>query len=134
LKWWEFAAAAGSQFQVYGPLFALFCSRFEAIDQTYHAYFPAMSSLHVLLDDFIDQREDAQHGELNFVACAGDPHRFRSRARMLAHRARSSFATLAWPQPHTFALRLMILFYLTHPKVYEQGLDHEACALLAALS
>ena len=34
---------------------------------------------------------------------------------------------------HDFVLRAMCLFYLTHPKVFEQQLDAESSALLAAL-
>lgn len=134
LTWWEFGAAAGSQFQVYGPLYAAFCSNFEALRATYEAYFPAFSALHVLLDSFIDQQEDRDHGELNWIACYGNFEAFRDRAHELAQRARRAFSRLAMPRAHTFALRIMALFYLTHPKVYEQQLDHEAIALLEALA
>lgn len=134
LSWWEFACAAGSQFQVYAPLYAAFCSDFAQIEPAYHAYFPAFSALHVLLDYFIDQAEDREHGELNFVACYASPYAFRGRARTLAHRARIGFESLAIPRAHTFAMRIMCLFYLTHPKVFAQGLDQEAQALLDALA
>ena len=33
------------------------------------AYFPNVSAVHILLDYFIDQAEDREHRELNFVAC-----------------------------------------------------------------
>ncbi len=134
LSWYEFGAAAGSQFQVYGPLYAAFCSAFDRIGDTYDAYFPAFSALHVLLDSFIDQREDGEHGELSWIACCGSFDGFVQRARELAVRARARFRTLAMPRAHLFALRVMILFYLTHPKVYEQRLGQEAAALLGALA
>jgi tetraprenyl-beta-curcumene synthase len=134
LSWWEFGAAAGSQFQVYGPLYAAFCSDFERVDATYRAYFPAFSALHVLLDSFIDQQEDRDHGELNWIDCYGSFETFLRRAHELSQRARSKFAQLSMPRTHTFALRIMSLFYLTHPKVYEQSLVQEATALLEALS
>lgn len=134
LTWWEFAAAAGSQFQVYGPLYAAFCSSFESIAQTYRAYFPAFSTIHVLLDSFIDQQEDDDHGELNWIGCYDSFDAFKRRARELAARARSAFCALPMPRAHTFALRIMALFYLTHPKVYEQRLTQEATALLDVLA
>ncbi len=134
LSWWEFGAAAGSQFHVYGPLYAAFCSNFECIAPTYQAYFPAFSALHVLLDSFIDQEEDRAHGELNWIRCYANFEVFRARAAELARRARKGFSALPMPRAHTFALRIMSLFYLTHPKVYEQGLVHEATALLDALA
>lgn len=134
LSWWEFGAAAGSQFQVYGPLYAAFCSGFEQLRATYDAYFPAFSALHVLLDSFIDQQEDRDHGELNWIDCYDRFDEFRDRARELAKRARQGFSSLPMPRAHTFALRIMALFYLTHPKVYEQRIGHEAIALLEALA
>ena len=134
LTWWELGAAAGSQFQVYGPLYAAFCSDFEGIGAAYSAYFPALSALHVLLDSFIDQSEDRVHGELNWVECYASRDAMLARARMFAWRAREGFAQLGMPHAHTFTLRIMALFYLTHPKIYEQGLNYEAAALLEALA
>lgn len=134
LSWWEFAAAAGSQFHVYAPLYAAFCSDFKALRASYDAYFPAFSALHVLLDSFIDQKEDRAHGDLNWVGWYANTAALTTRAAVLASRARDAFASLGMPRAHTFALRIMALFYLTHPKVYEQGLNQDAIALLAAFS
>jgi tetraprenyl-beta-curcumene synthase len=134
LTWWELAAAAGSQFQVYGPLYAAFCSSFDVIGTTYAAYFPAFSALHVLLDSFIDQQEDRDEGELNWIQCYDSFDAFCARASEFARRAREAFAALPMPRAHTFALRTMALFYLTHPKVYDQQFGQEATALLDALA
>jgi tetraprenyl-beta-curcumene synthase len=134
LSWWEFGAAAGSQFHVYGALYAAFCSDFDAIRPTYDAYFPAFCAIHVLLDAFIDQQEDREHGELSWVECYAGFEAFRARVQALAQQARLRFGSLPMPRAHTFALRIMALFYLTHPKVYEQRLIHEATALLETLS
>lgn len=134
LQWWELGAAAGSQFQVYGPLYAAFCSDFDHVDATYNAYFPSFSALHVLLDSFIDQQEDREHGELNWIDCYSSFDAFRERAGQLAARACTGFAALNMPRAHTFALRIMTLFYLTHPKVYAQSLGQEAIALLETVA
>lgn len=134
LSWWEFGAACGSQFQVYGPLYAAFCSEYDRIEDTYEAYFPAFSALHVLLDSFIDQQEDEEHGELNWMHCYSSFDAFHDRMSALAQRARGRFSALSMPRAHTFALRIMGLFYLTHPKVYEQRLVPQATALLEALN
>ncbi|HZT11517.1 MAG TPA: DUF2600 family protein [Candidatus Baltobacteraceae bacterium] len=134
LSWWEFAAAAGSQFHVYAPLYEAFCSDFERIGPAFDAYFPAMSALHVLLDSFIDRAEDRSHGELNWVAQYASRDAFLQRAHLLAGRARAGFANLGMPRAHAFTLRVMALFYLTHPKVHAQHLDHDAIALLRALA
>jgi tetraprenyl-beta-curcumene synthase len=132
IDWHEFACAAGSQFQVYGPLYAALADHPEEIGATYDAYFPYVSALHVLLDSFIDQAEDAAHGELNFVAVYGGAPRLRERVALLAGAARKRFSALRNPYRHRFVLEVMTLFYLSHPKIAEQGLDSEARALLRA--
>lgn len=134
LTWWEFTAAAGSQFHVYAPLYAAFCSDFDCIGDTYSAYFPALCTLHVLLDSFIDQHEDGTHGDLNWVSFYSGGDTFRDRIRTLAIRARSAFERLTMPRAHHFTLRIMALFYLTHRKIAEQRLDQEATALLEAFA
>lgn len=133
LEWYEFACAAGSQFQVYAPLYELFAGRAPAIAAAYDAHFPAVAALHVLLDSFIDQAEDRDHGELNFAAAYSSPAAMRERAGYLAGLAKRRFEALPERRPHAFVLRVMSLFYLTHPKVYAQNLQHEAEALLRAV-
>ena len=133
LEWYEFACAAGSQFQVYAPLFELIAGRPESAAAAYDAHFPAVASLHVLLDSFIDQAEDAEHGELNFVAVYDGQDHLRDRVAYLAGRAMQRFAALPQRTPHRFVLRVMALFYLTHPKVYAQGLNGDAEALLRCI-
>jgi tetraprenyl-beta-curcumene synthase len=132
LDWHEFACAAGSQFQVYGPLYAALADHPDEIGATYEAYFPYVSALHVLLDSFIDQAEDAAHGELNFVAVYGGARPLRERVAFMADAARKRFSTLRDPYRHRFVLEVMMLFYLSHPKIADQGLDSEARALLRA--
>ncbi len=134
LEWFEFACAAGSQFQVYAPLFMLFDTRYASIVDAYRAYFPAVSALHVLLDSFIDQEEDREHDDLNFVSLFGGNARFFDRVAYLARRAVREFSHLPTPRRHHFVLRTMSLFYLTHPKVYAQCLDEPALELLKIIN
>ena len=133
LTWQEFACAAGSQFQVYAPLYELLAGRPNDIGAAYAAHFPAVAALHVLLDSYIDQAEDRDHGELNFAAEYGGPERLRERVAFLAKLAERRFEMLHDARHHRFVLRVMALFYLTHPKVYAQGFDGEAEALLRAI-
>ncbi len=132
LDWHEFACAAGSQFQVYGPLYAAFADGPPHIGRTHDAYFPYVSALHVLLDSFIDQAEDRDHGELNFAALYHGGRGLRERARFMSESARERFGCLPHPARHRFVLDVMTLFYLSHPKIRAQGLDREARALLRA--
>jgi tetraprenyl-beta-curcumene synthase len=133
LAWYEFACAAGSQFQVYAPLFAHLAGQRAAVSATYEAYFPSIAALHVLLDSYIDQAEDREHGELNFASLYSGPEHMRRRVGELAGEALRRFSVLPDPGPHRFVLRVMALFYLTHPKVYAQGLQREAESLLRAI-
>lgn len=130
LSWWEFAAAAGSQFHVYAMLYAALAGAADPA-RVYDAYFPAMSALHVLFDDFIDQAEDAAHGELNFARRYASEAQREERFGALYDR---SWTALRAADPHSAAhtatLRVMTLFYLTHPKIFQQGLDTQAKRLL----
>jgi tetraprenyl-beta-curcumene synthase len=132
IDWHEFASAAGSQFHVYGPLYEAFAGRRDAIDRAYHAYFPYVSALHVLLDAFIDQAEDREHGELNLAGVYGGAQALRTRARHLFDSAKERVQALPAQRAHRFVLDVMTLFYLSHPKIAAQGLEREARGLLRA--
>jgi tetraprenyl-beta-curcumene synthase len=134
MSWYEFACAAGSQLQVYAPLYELFAQRPGAIGPVYDAYFPAVAALHVLLDSFIDQAEDREHGELNFAAAYGGETYLLARAAALRAEAVTRFEAMPDGAYHRFVLRIMTLFYLTHPKVYAQHLNREAESLLATVA
>lgn len=131
LDWHEFACSAGSQFQVYAPLYAAFAAPDE-IDATFDAYFPWISALHVLFDSFIDREEDAASGDLNFAEVYANPKALRERAAWLADSARRRFATLRFPSHHRFMLNTMALFYLSHPKL--DGRSQEATKVLKAIA
>lgn len=133
LEWYEFASAAGSQFQVYAPLYMVLADERAAVGEAYDAYFPPVAAMHVLLDAFIDQDEDREHRELNFVASYDGTARFKDRLAWLANDANARFARLPRPERHRFVLRVMALFYLTHPKVFRQGLNPQAQRLLKAI-
>ncbi len=130
LRWFEYAAAAGSQFHVYGALYAAFCSRLDLLEQTYDAYFPEIAAVHVLLDSFIDQGEDRANRELSFVECYASSEHLERRMQEFCAAGSAKFAKLPLPAAHRFALRMMLLFYLTHPKVSAQRLDRQADRLL----
>ena len=135
LYWWEFAAACGSSLPVFALVYLALQPRIDArkIDATVAAYFPNLSAVHILLDYFIDQAEDREHRELNFVACYPSSAGALERVGRLLRATSERLRALAHGEWHEFALRAMCLFYLTHPKVYEQRLDRESAVLLAAL-
>ena len=103
------------------------------VDATLGAYFPGLSAVHILLDYFIDQAEDREHGELNFVACYATRAEAVSGLGRLVRNSLARVRTLAGATRHGFLMQAMCVFYLTHPKVFEQRLDRESATLLAAL-
>jgi tetraprenyl-beta-curcumene synthase len=135
LTWWEFAAACGSSL----PIFALIALAARKgcidadIDDTLRVYFPGLSALHILLDYFIDQAEDREHGELNFIACYASRAEALAGLRRLVTTTLGRVRTLADATRHRFVVQAMCVFYLTHPKIFEQRLDRESAALLDAL-
>ncbi len=133
LRWNEFVAATGSQFQVYAPLFALLADGPERVAPAYHAYFPNIAAIHVLLDSFIDRAEDREHDDLNLVDASDAPEDIVERLAALAADADAALRRLADPRAHRFALRIMTLFYLSHPKIEREGYTAEADAVLERL-
>jgi tetraprenyl-beta-curcumene synthase len=136
LAWWEFAAACGSSLPIFALIELAARARLDPqeADATLAAYFPGVSALHILLDYFIDQAEDREHGELNFVACYPSSRAAVTRLRRLLRLALARVHRLAGATRHRFLVQAMCVFYLTHPKVFEQRLDDESAALLSALS
>jgi len=135
LYWWEFAAACGSSMPVFALVYLASQPELQTatVDQTMAAYFPNLSAVHILLDYFIDQAEDREHRELNFVACYANSTQAVDRLSRLVGMTAQRIRALPDAERHRFVLQAMCLFYLTHPKVFEQGLDAQGAAILAAL-
>jgi len=136
LAWWEFAAACGSSLPAFALIELAGRERLEPgeADATLRAYFPGVSAIHILLDYFIDQAEDREHGELNFVACYPSRAAAVDGLGRLVRRTLARLRTVAGATRHRFVVQAMCVFYLTHPKVFEQRLDRESAILLNALS
>lgn len=132
LDWHEFACASGSNMHVFAALYTACIDRPGAIRETYDAYFPFVSAIHILLDSFIDQDEDEEHDDLNFARVYGNIRSMRERFAFMTSEARAKLAALPNAGRHRFVLDVMTLFYLSHPKVASAGLEREARALLRA--
>jgi tetraprenyl-beta-curcumene synthase len=135
LTWWEFAAAAGSSLPVFAMIDAALRPEMEApeIAATYGAYFPSMSALHILLDYFIDQAEDREHAELNFIESYPSLESAVDGMRRLVRETIARLRPLRDGGRHAFVLQAMCTFYLTHRKVFDQRLDWESRAVLESL-
>ncbi len=109
LSWWEFAAACGSSLPVFALIYLASQAHLapRAIDATIAAYFPNVSAVHILLDYFIDQAEDREHRELNFVACYPSSAIAVQRVKRLVHATKLRPHSLANAEWHAFVLRAM---------------------------
>lgn len=133
LYWWEFAAATGSTL----GLFALLTvalepspSRLE-VEAVNHLYFPWMGALHILLDYFIDQAEDARGGDLNFVGYYASADQATNRLRWIYREVMQRSSLLPDRGFHRYVARGLLGFYLADRKVRQSSLSIPACQLLA---
>ena len=116
LSWWEGAAACGSTMATFALLFtAMSGASAERADAVLDAYFPYFTGLHILLDYFVDQTEDAAHSELNFVNCYPNAGAAHAGIERVARSALQRVAVLPDAEIHLFALRAMCGYYCTRP-------------------
>jgi tetraprenyl-beta-curcumene synthase len=135
LHWWEFGAATGSTL----AMFALLCASTDPALTPGQArtlatgYFPAICGLHILLDYYIDQAEDVEGGDLNFVShytsASGATRALESFTRWSIHEAQRC---APFPWLHTAVVRGLLAMYLSDPKVGRQGLGGPAFVLTRA--
>ncbi len=115
---WEFAAATGSTLGMfmlcaaaYNPTLA--ASEAEKIG---HAYFPWINGLHILLDYFIDEAEDRQGGDLNFVTYYASREEMQARLTLFVQQARSQASLLPEAAFTRTVVDGLLAMYLSDPK------------------
>lgn len=89
LSHWEFAAATGSTLGMF-MLAALAYQRHlqsEDVERVVSAYFPWICALHIQLDYFIDQAEDNEHGDLNFISYYANQEEIKQRLCLIYQNA-----------------------------------------------
>lgn len=128
IDWWEFAAATGSTLAV----FALFVAattpdlRDQDVQSTLDAYFPWVCGLHILLDYWIDQAEDKEGGDLNFVSYYPTPERARERLKLFLLESRRRVHDLDQAPFHQLIVHGLPGLYLASSKVRQQRLNTAA--------
>lgn len=125
LHWWEFAAATGSTLAMFALFAAASRSNTTETDvlRIREVYFPWVCGLHILLDYLIDQEEDRQGGDLNFVSYYRDAEECRDRLKLFVRRALEGVSTLPHPAFHRTVVKGLLALYLSDPKVKKQGLQ-----------
>ncbi|HWQ40444.1 MAG TPA: tetraprenyl-beta-curcumene synthase family protein [Desulfosporosinus sp.] len=115
---WEFAAATGSTLGI----FCLYAAAFNpqlTISQGIEirqAYFPWICGLHILLDYFIDLREDQETNQLNFVAYYEHMGMIRERLHLFVENSLLQAGQLDHPTFHRAVVQGLLAMYLSDAK------------------
>ncbi|MDF2522661.1 MAG: hypothetical protein K0R31_302 [Clostridiales bacterium] len=121
---WEFSAATGSTL----GMFVLFSAasdpnlKTEDVKALNAAYFPWISGLHILLDYYIDAREDLREGDLNFTYYYKDLKCCEDRLSYFISRSLECCEDLPYPDFHVTVIKGLLAMYLSDPKA-EWGLN-----------
>lgn len=115
---WEFAAATGSTLGI----FCLYAVAFNAKltvkqkQQIRQSYFPWICGLHILLDYFIDLREDRETKQLNFVAYYKNTEMISKRLQLFIQKSLEQTAFLNYPKFHRTIVYGLLALYLSDEK------------------
>ncbi|MBP2636821.1 MAG: ytpB [Firmicutes bacterium] len=115
---WEFAAATGSTLGMF-MLCAAACNPSLTASQSAQigqAYFPWINGLHILLDYFIDEAEDRQGGDLNFVSYYASSEETLARLTLFVKQARHQASSLPETAFTITVLDGLLAMYLSDPK------------------
>ncbi len=123
LKWNELAAACGSTLGIFA-LFALSYHDYSGttIDKIFNIYFPWVQGIHILLDYFIDAREDKEHNELNFTFYYNNIGESIKRMHFIYAESINRVGQLPHPIFHELILQGLIAMYGTDPKLKQEKL------------
>jgi tetraprenyl-beta-curcumene synthase len=125
VAWFELAAAAGANLAVYA-LFAVAaeadCSS-DRIAVTYRAYFPWTGALATMLDGFVDQFDDAQHGEHCYVSYYQSSDEATKHIASLVQRCLSETHLLGNGERHTLVAASMVAMYLSRDSARASSLS-----------
>lgn len=118
LMWYEFAAAAGSTLGIFTYITYGLSGRVNRTWTNYiwKGYFPYAQALHILLDYYIDQNEDAVGGDLNFCSYYPDRMTMVRRFHYLIQSANEQIIHLPDTKFHKMVIDGLIALYLGDQK------------------
>lgn len=115
---WEFSAASGSTLGIF-----LLCTLAEEkhltdkqVNDTVNAYFPWICGLHILLDYFIDQKEDILNDDLNFVSFYKDEEEKKERLYLFLSQSFKNTSYLNHHYFHEMIIQGLLAMYLSDKK------------------
>lgn len=122
MRWYEFAASAGSTLGIFCLVSSAFDPRFSADEARMMrgAYFPWVQGLHILMDYFVDQEEDRLGGDLNFCFYYEDNDVMVERLIRVFKEADRSVGGLPHTSFHRMVCHGLLALYLADRKVDRQ--------------
>ncbi|GAB6153534.1 tetraprenyl-beta-curcumene synthase family protein [Desulfosporosinus burensis] len=120
---WEFAAASGSTLGIFCLYAAAFDPQLSVTQgkEIKQAYFPWICGLHILMDYFIDLREDKETNQLNFVAYYEHNEMLHERLQLFVENSFTQAEKLEYPKFHRIVVQGLLAMYLSD----EKGSDRE---------
>ncbi|WP_332632504.1 tetraprenyl-beta-curcumene synthase family protein [Halalkalibacter flavus] len=119
MTWYEFSACAGSTLGIF--CFAAYAANGEMTKEQAvlikNGYFPWVQGLHILLDYFIDQEEDLEAEDLNFIFYYESKEKMVERIRHIREKAEESIRDLPDWKFHRLINKGLIAIYLADEKV-----------------
>lgn len=115
VSWWELSGAASAPLTIHA-LLALAaepsCSKSE-VTRTYTAYFPWLSATTTMLDSYVDQQEDREHGDHSYISHYPDQQAALNSITALVRRSVAETRSLRGGYKHTVIAAAMIAMYLS---------------------
>jgi cytochrome P450 len=119
LAWFEFtAAASGFTPHVLLALAAEPCCDEREVADTVAVYFPPVSLAITMLDSYVDQREDAAHGDHSYVSHYGDSERAVGRLCEIVERVARETRALPKGTRHVTLIACMVAMYLSRDSAH----------------
>lgn len=119
LTWYEFSACTGSTLGIFCLASYGFNDKLNKnlAEKIFQSYFPYMQGLHILLDYYIDQKEDAEEGDLNF--CNYYEHSEEMKQRLVYFIAKTEEHVKGLPDGHFHKMiqKGLVGMYLADTKV-----------------
>ncbi|MRG85228.1 tetraprenyl-beta-curcumene synthase family protein [Salinibacillus xinjiangensis] len=119
LTWYEFSACTGSTLGV-------FClisyglegkSSSQLAENIFKGYFPYMQGLHIMLDYFIDQKEDEKEGDLNFCSFYDNHEQLENRLLYIFKQTENHLGAIPHQPFHHMVQKGLVGLYLADEKV-----------------
>lgn len=124
LAWNEWAAASGSTLGIFMCFAASYHDYAKPVrSQLFQAYFPYIQAVHILLDYYIDRREDREHSDLNFTFFYPNIIIAAERLATLYSIAQNKTKALPHPAFHELMLQGLIALYGSDPKLKQDRID-----------